>query len=140
MKHSTLSSSPNSGNTLVSGWHSVEKELPSKNGYYICWCIMPNEPGLIHYHKNTGWQNGFYDERVTHWMDIIPPYGIKNTSGYIPVSEELPSKNGRYLVLCDNGLYSPYVCKYSTEYGSQYHWNIPSGKVTHWMELPTAFR
>lgn len=70
----TTTSSPNSTNALLpAGWISVEDKLPAKNGYYITWCIMPNEPGLIHYHKSTGWQNGFYDERVTHWMEIVPP-------------------------------------------------------------------
>ena len=57
-------------------------------------------------------------------------------AGWISVEDNLPPKNGRYLVTCDNHLYSPYVCVYSTEYGSQYHWNIPAGRVTHWMELP----
>lgn len=70
----TTTSSPNSTNAvLVAGWISVEDSLPTKNGYYITWCTMPEEPGLIHYHKDTGWQNGFYDERVTHWTVIVPP-------------------------------------------------------------------
>ncbi len=55
------------------GWTRVEDGLPKKNGYYICWCIEPSEPGLIHFHLDTGWQNGFYNERVTHWMKLEPP-------------------------------------------------------------------
>ncbi|HRB44200.1 MAG TPA: DUF551 domain-containing protein [Niabella sp.] len=73
-KVGTTTSSPNSTNAvLAAGWISVEKELPKKNGYYIVYCTMPNEPGLVHYHKDTGWQNGFYDDRVTHWAVIVPP-------------------------------------------------------------------
>lgn len=62
---------------------------------------------------------------------------IKHTqkTDWISVEDNLPVKNGKYLVTCDNWMYSPYVCVYSTEYGSQY-WNIPAGRVTHWMELP----
>ena len=52
-------------------WISVNEELPTINGFYICWC--GDEPGLIHYHKDTGWQNGFYDDKVTHWKIILPP-------------------------------------------------------------------
>lgn len=52
-------------------WINVENELPSNNGFKICWC--GNEPGLIHYHKDTGWQNGFYNDWVTHWIDLVPP-------------------------------------------------------------------
>lgn len=47
--------------------------LPDKNGYYICWCIDPEEPGLIHYNKSTDWQNGFYNNRVTHYKKISAP-------------------------------------------------------------------
>lgn len=54
-------------------WISVKERLPEKNGYYITWCIMPNEPGLIHYNQKSGWQNGFYNDRVTHWAEIKPP-------------------------------------------------------------------
>ena len=54
-------------------WISVEDELPEKNGYYIVWCDKPSEHGLVHYHKNTGWQNGFYNDRVTHWKLLLPP-------------------------------------------------------------------
>lgn len=54
-------------------WISVEERLPEKNGYYIAWCIAPNEPGLINYHPSTGWQNGFYNDRVTHWQEVTPP-------------------------------------------------------------------
>lgn len=53
------------------GWIRVEDGLPDDTGYYICWC--DNEPGLIHYHKETGWQNGFYNDIVTHWKIILPP-------------------------------------------------------------------
>lgn len=52
-------------------WVSAENN-PPQNGYYICWC-KDNDKGLIHFHKDTGWQNGFYDELVTHWMYLIPP-------------------------------------------------------------------
>ena len=54
-------------------WVKCSERLPEKNGYYIAWCIRPNEPGLINYHISTGWQNGFYNDRVTHWQEITPP-------------------------------------------------------------------
>jgi len=56
-----------------SRWISVEERLPERNGYYFTWCAMPEEPGLIHYHKDTGWQNGFYNEKVTHWQLLSKP-------------------------------------------------------------------
>ncbi|MBO9151895.1 DUF551 domain-containing protein [Chitinophaga sp. GCM10012297] len=61
------------GNALpVSPWISVEDRLPEKKGYYIAMCLAPyKEPGLIHYHKNTGWQNGFYE--CSHWMPLPAP-------------------------------------------------------------------
>jgi hypothetical protein len=50
-------------------WINVNDRLPDSNGYYIAACISPyREPGLIHYHAATGWQNGFY--KVTHWMPL----------------------------------------------------------------------
>lgn len=60
------------------GWVKAEI-MPEKSGYYICW-MKGNEPGLIHYHTDTGWQNGFYDDLVTHWTHILPPSPI-NTGG-----------------------------------------------------------
>lgn len=53
------------------GWISCKERLPEENGYYICWART--EPGLIHYHKDAGWQNGFYDDVVTHWQELNPP-------------------------------------------------------------------
>ena len=46
-------------------------ELPPKNGYYNVVCCLPTELGVIHWHKDTGWQNGFYNDRVTHWLKPI---------------------------------------------------------------------
>ena len=54
-------------------WISVEDRMPEENSYCIVWCINPNEYGLVHYHKLTGWQNGFYNDRVTHWQKPLPP-------------------------------------------------------------------
>ena len=54
-------------------WISADENPPDHNGYFICWLKMPKEPGLIHYHKDTGWSNGFYNGRVTHWRIINPP-------------------------------------------------------------------
>lgn len=51
-------------------WVSIKDSLPSENGYYITWWINPEESGLIHYHIDGGWGNGFYTERVTHWMPL----------------------------------------------------------------------
>lgn len=48
---------------------SVDDKLPENNGYYIGW--VDDEPGLFHYHEETGWQNGFYD--VTHWAHFPKP-------------------------------------------------------------------
>lgn len=61
------------------GWIDVLKKLPDENGYYICW-LTGDEPGLIHYHVDTGWKNGFYDDVVTHWTHILKP-------GASPVAE-----------------------------------------------------
>lgn len=58
-------------------WVPVLEKLPEKNGYYICWLDDPSEHGLIHYHTSAGWQNGFYNERVTHWFYLIPPHPEK---------------------------------------------------------------
>lgn len=46
-------------------------ELPPANGYYNVICDYPAEMGLIHWHKDTGWQNGFYNDRVTYWLKAI---------------------------------------------------------------------
>ena len=54
-------------------WISIDGNRPDHNGYFICWLTMPEEPGLIHYHKDTGWGNGFYNDRVTHYRIINPP-------------------------------------------------------------------
>ena len=58
--------------TRADGWVKVEDGLPD-NGYYIVWCKSPDEYGLIHYHNNTGWGNGFYNDRVTHYQIPQPP-------------------------------------------------------------------
>lgn len=58
-------------------WVPVAEKLPEKNGYYICWLDDPSEHGLIHYHTSAGWQNGFYNDRVTHWFYLIPPHPEK---------------------------------------------------------------
>lgn len=53
-------------------WVSVKDELPPKPGYYIAMCISPyKEPGLIHFHPRTGWENGFYD--ASHWQPLPEP-------------------------------------------------------------------
>lgn len=51
----------------------IKGNYPDKNGYYICWCTNPEEPGLIHFHKDTGWQNGFYNDRVIHYIKVTAP-------------------------------------------------------------------
>jgi len=63
---------------------SVEKELPDTNRYYNTICNSPIEMGLIHYHKETGWQNGFYTDRVTHWLK-------QTEQSYVLSPEELRS-------------------------------------------------
>lgn len=47
----------------------VNERLPEVNGYYITWDSKLLEKGLIHYHRHTGWQNGFYNDSVTHWLE-----------------------------------------------------------------------
>lgn len=50
-------------------WIDVRITLPPISGYYIAMCTTPcKEPGLIHFHPDTGWQNGFYE--VSHWMPL----------------------------------------------------------------------
>ena len=70
-------------------WIKISDRLPSENGFKICWCGF--EPGLIHYHKDTGWMNGFYNDRVTHWFDLVPPSEPKETPmpDYMPPLKEL---------------------------------------------------
>ena len=57
---------------------------------------------------------------------------------WIPVTERLPNKSGRYLtVLEENGIQHMYVAifqnKFNLPAGKMSHW-----KVTHWMPLPSA--
>lgn len=53
-------------------WISVEDQPPPKAGYYIAMCISPyQEPGLIHFHPRTGWENGFYE--ASHWQPLPEP-------------------------------------------------------------------
>lgn len=56
---------------LKSEWVDVKDRLPGKSGFYFAW--VTKEPGLIHYHIDTGWQNGFLNDEVTHWRILSPP-------------------------------------------------------------------
>lgn len=51
-------------------WISADNP-PKENGFYIVW--IDKGQGLIHYHKETGWQNGFYNGLVTYYLIITPP-------------------------------------------------------------------
>lgn len=71
-RHSELQAAYLAGASEAMRWIPVSEREPDKNGHYICWLNYPSEHGLIHYHKAAGWQNGFYNQRVSHWLPTFP--------------------------------------------------------------------
>ena len=59
-----------------SKWISVVAP-PEEPGNYVVWLKdwrgRPSEKMIVHYHKDTGWQYRYYDNRVMYWLPVEPP-------------------------------------------------------------------
>lgn len=91
---------------------------------------------INHYYQKT-------DAGIVHMLELVPDGGNgKNAERWIPVTEQLPEKEGHYLVSCDTDYGVEVGRFYIDEDGERYFgcdWNDPDD-INAWMPLPTPYK